>query len=205
MITIEQLIDAMPSGNRATLHDYLDPLNAVMGHYNINTPKRQALFLAQVGHESLNLSATHENLNYSADGLLHTWPSRFTVETAHAMARQPEKIANHVYANRLGNGDEASGDGWKFRGRGLIQITGRANYKAFADSQGMMTADIASIFMELPIGSAMSAGWFWDTHKLNSFADAGNIFGATQIINGGQNGDLDRASRYRLALTALTT
>jgi len=111
---------------------WVEAMNTILPKYDIVTPKRLAAFLAQTAHESAGFTAVRENLNYSAQALMKTWPSRFNATTAAAYARQPEKIANKVYANRMGNGDEASGDGWRYRGRGLIQTTGKANYTKLA-------------------------------------------------------------------------
>ena len=127
-ISTEQLTTIMPTCRNAA--DWCPPLNEAMSRYEIDNPNRVAAFLAQIAQESGELQRLIENLNYSAKGLMKTWPRRFrTLAAAQKYARQQEKIANHVYASRLGNGDEASGDGWRFRGRGLIQVTGRENYR----------------------------------------------------------------------------
>lgn len=156
---------------------------------NINTPIRIAYFMSQVAAESVGFLLVEENLNYSAKALLETWSTRFTSETASQYAHQPEKIANYVYANRMGNGDEASGDGWNFRGRGLIQITGRTNYtnmSGYLNNQLILdTPEIVATDSKL---AAESAGWFWSAHNLNQYADAGDFIGLTKAINGGLNG-----------------
>ena len=160
---------------------------------NIDTAIRIAYFMAQVAHESGKFSIIEENLNYSAEGLIATWPSHFTEEIAQQYARQPEKIANYVYANRMGNGDEASGDGWNFRGRGLIQITGRNNYTTMSNyltnSTILTNPDIVATDTDLV---AESAGWFWSANNLNHFADSTDFEGLTKAINGGLNGLADR-------------
>lgn len=156
---------------------------------NIDNPIRIAYFMAQTAHESDGFLLTEENLNYSAVGLLATWPNRFTAETAEQYARQPEKIANYVYANRLGNGDEASGDGWLFRGRGLIQITGRTNYtnmSTYLNNPSVLSnPDTVASYEDL---AAESAGWFWSANNLNQYADSADFVGLTKAINGGLNG-----------------
>ena len=177
-------------------------LNETMERFAINTPARQAGFLAQVGHESAKLSVLVENLNYSADGLLATYPRHFNQDQATAYARQPEKIANRVYAARLGNGDEASGDGWRFRGRGLIQVTGRSNYQSCGhDLELDLEAD--PDLLQQPTYAALSAGWFWNKHNLNALADAKDVLGITKCINGGTNGLDDRQKLYARAMSTL--
>lgn len=175
---------------------WVDALNETCERFQINTPLRIAGFLSQVGHESGGLRFVSENLNYRAESLMRVWPSRFpSIEKANAYAMQPEKIANHVYCDRMGNGDEASGDGWKYRGRGLIQLTGLDNYAAFAmacDNEALTKPDLVAE----PKLAAESAGWFWDTRKLNNYADEQNVVGMTKRINGGTNGLDDRQMRY---------
>jgi putative chitinase len=156
------------------------------------------MYLAEVFHESGNLRYTEENMNYSADGLLKTWPSRFTKEKAQVYARNPEKIANYVYASRMGNGNEASGDGWRFRGRAFIGITGRDNYQKYADSEWcvvdlMKNPDMLSKFPE----NQKASMWFWDTQNLNKYADMCDIDKCSRIINGGTLGLSNRKFLYR--------
>jgi putative chitinase len=172
--------------------------------YDIDTPARLAAFMAQVGHESGSLNRTVENLNYGAAGLLGTWPSRFTRESAASLARKPEAIANKVYGGRLGNGDEASGDGWRYRGRGLIQITGKANYSGIRDTLRQRTPDAPDFvgqpeLLETPQWAAMSAAAYWDDHDLNKLADVQDFRKITTRINGGQIGAADRNARYAKA------
>ncbi len=141
-----------------------------------------------------------ENLNYSAQGLLKVFPKYFQTDSqAKAYAKQPDKIANYVYANRMGNGDEASGDGFRYCGRGLIQLTGKSNYQNFADSLEMRVEDVPAYLATFE-GAAQSACWFWETNKLNRFADAGDIKGLTKAINGGFIGLEDRIKHYEHAL-----
>ena len=175
---------------------WAEPLSRVCEKYEINTPERIAGFLSQVAHESGGFRHLVENLNYSAAALLSVFKNYFpTYELALKYERKPEKIANRVYANRMGNGDEASGDGWFRRGRGLIQLTGTDNQIAFG-----MACDVDTItqpeLLETPEVAAESAGWFWSTRHLNRLADARDVIGMTRRINGGTNGLDDRQMRY---------
>jgi putative chitinase len=173
-----------------------------MIEFEINTPKRQAMFLAQLLHESALLTATIENLNYSELGLVKVFKNYFDRNSAKRYARQPEKIANRVYANRMGNGNEMSGDGWRFRGRGLIQLTGKDNYIACGKGLGVDLLKNPDYLLTTE-GSTRSAGWFWKSRNLNRTADAGDILANTKIINGGTNGLEHRTSLYRKLLTLL--
>jgi putative chitinase len=187
------------------LADWLDPLNEVFARYDMATPARMASFIGQCQHESGNFKTLRENLNYSAKGLCATWPKRFpTEESATPYHRNPEKIANKVYADRMGNGDEASGDGWKYSGRGLIQLTGKSNYTLAGDS---LVADLLNTpdLVLQPKYAALTAGWFWDKNRLNAFADADNIEGMTKKINGGTIGLDDRKKHIAHALEVLGT
>lgn len=170
---------------------------ALLEEYDINTPLRISHFLAQVTHESNDFKVLKENLNYSQSGLLSVFRKYFTPEQALAYARKPEKIANRVYANRLGNGDEASGDGWKYRGRGAIQVTGKTNYMKcslylFNDERLLTNPDK---LLE-PKYAILSACWYWRTNNLNRIADTDNIQLLTRKVNGGTNGLSDRQSRF---------
>jgi putative chitinase len=168
--------------------------------FEIDNKKRVAGFIAQTGHESGGYTVFKENLNYSAQGLMKTWPKRFpTQAVANEFARQPAKIANSVYANRLGNGSPESGDGAKFIGRGLIQLTGKTNYQRFADYAGL-TLDQVVVYMETPRGALHSACWYWKEANLNPLADAGDITGMSKRVNGGTIGLDDRINRYNEAL-----
>lgn len=201
-ITLDLLRRLCPSTPSTTLQQYVNPLNVILGVYEVNTKTRLAMFLAQVAEESGGFKYFIENLNYSADGLLRTFPSHFDASTAAAYARQPERIANRAYANRLGNGNESSGDGWKFRGHGLIQLTGRANVTAFATGLGMSLEDTIA-YLSTSEGATMAAAWYWQARKLNDVADTGNVSKITQLINGGQNGEAQREAYYHLALSLL--
>jgi putative chitinase len=171
--------------------------------YEINTPKRIAAFMAQCGHESGGFVWLTENLNYSAAGLMKTFAKYFPDQgTANAYARQPDKIANRVYANRMGNGNENSGDGARYKGRGLIQVTGKDNYFWFASSIGI-TPEQASEYMQTFEGAAQSACWYWEQTSLNKLADAGDILTMTKRINGGTIGLEDRKKHYAQALHVL--
>jgi putative chitinase len=203
MITLDLLKKICPKTKVAVLEKYVTPLNEVAEYYEINTPQRVAAFLAQVAHESGGFNAVKENLNYSAKGLMGTFKKYFpTEDLAKQYERQPEKIANKVYANRMGNGDEASGDGARFCGRGLIQLTGKQNYTRFAADLGV-TLEECVAYLETPAGAVSSAGWFWDSNNLNAISDRGDMKLLTKRINGGHIGLEDRIHHYELALEAL--
>lgn len=184
---------------------FADALAALANRCDLDTPARQAMFLAQVAHESGGFTRLVENLNYSRDALRRTFGKYFPDErTAAIFAHRPEKIANRVYAGRLGNGDEASGDGWRFRGRGLIQVTGRNNYHdcsfwMFGDSRLLLNPEL----LEQPRFACESAGWYWSANNLNRFADRNDLAGLTRAINGGLTGHADRAEKFELAQAAL--
>jgi putative chitinase len=175
-------------------------LSQLLPEYDIATPQRMAAFLAQCAHESGGFTAIKENLNYRAVTLRKIFPKYFpTDEMAQQFANKPEKIANRVYGNRMGNGDEASGDGYRYCGRGLIQLTGKDNYFWFAASIDL-TPEQASEYMETFEGAAQSACWFWETNNLNTWADKGDILTLTKRINGGTIGLADRQKHYEHAL-----
>ena len=173
----------------ATARLWADPLNDACALYQINTKLRLAAFLAQIGHESGRLSRVVENLSYSAAALQRTWPRLFDAKLAAEYAHQPERIANVAYNARMGN--TAPGDGWKYRGRGLIQITGKTNYRDCGVVLGLDLLSNPSL-LEIPTNAAMSAGWFWSMNGLNALADAGQFETLTRRINGGLNGLADR-------------
>jgi putative chitinase len=183
---------------------WVDALNATFQRFNIDTPVRQASFIGQCGHECGNFKILEENLNYRAEALMRLWKSRFpTIEIANEYARNPKKIANKVYASRMGNRDESSGDGFRFRGRGCIQLTGHANYFHAGKACGVdfvMEPDLVAT----PQYAAMTAGWFWDTHKLNQFADVRDFKTMTKKINGGFIGLDDRIKHIEHAMQVLT-
>jgi putative chitinase len=180
---------------------WFEPLQETFEKYQINTPKRQACFIGQCMHESGGFKFLRENLNYSAKALMNTWPSRFPdMDTAEKYERQPEKIANKVYSGRMGNTED--GDGAKYIGRGLIQLTGKDNYRAFGEAIG---EDLVSNpqLVEQPRYAALSAGWFWNKRGLNSLADAMDITTLTVRINGGKIGIDDRIAKINKALDIL--
>jgi putative chitinase len=182
---------------------WVDALNETFQRFNILTPIQQASFIGQCGHECGNFRILEENLNYRAETLMKLWKARFpTIEIANEYARNPKKIANKVYANRMGNRDEASGDGYRFRGRGCIQLTGHANYFHAGQACGedfVMQPDLVAT----PRYAAMTAGWFWDTHKLNQYADRQDFLMMTKKINGGIIGLDDRIKHINHALDIL--
>jgi len=164
---------------------WIEALNNTFEKYGINTPKRQAAFIGQCMHESGGFKLLEENLNYSAKALMATWPSRFpTEEMANQYARNPEKIANKVYGGRMGNADESSGEGWKYRGRGIKQLTGKENYQRCGEALGVDLVENPELLLE-PKYAALSAGWFWNKHNLNDLADKADIETMTKRINGG--------------------
>lgn len=201
MLTVDQFKKLFSTNKESDA--WTAALNLFLPKYNIDTPLRLAAFLAQCGHESQDFTALKENLNYSATALTATWPKRFPADVAKQYARQPERIANRAYADRMGNGPEASGDGWKHRGRGVIQLTGGDMYRAFAKDIGI-AYDVIAGYLETKEGAVESACWFWVKVKnLNPLADAGQILDITKRINGGTNGLADRNARYALALNLL--
>ncbi|KTB95892.1 glycoside hydrolase family 19 protein [Pseudomonas syringae] len=194
-----QLLQILPSaGQKAGV--FAPVLNTAMSKYQIVTVPRIAAFIAQVGHESIQLTVLVENLNYSANGLQATWPNRFDAKLAAEYARQPERIANVVYGSRLGN--TAPGDGWKYRGRGLMQNTGRLNYAECSEALGLDLISHPEL-LELPQHAAMAAAWFWGKSGLNTLADKGDLLTITKRINGGTNGLADRQALYARALEVL--
>jgi len=206
MVTLDLLTHMCPRTKASILEGYLEPLNTVAEYYEMNVnPARLAGFLAQTAHESGGYTAIKENLNYSAKGLMATFKKYFpTEDIANQYAKKPERIANRVYANRMKNGDEASGDGYRFCGRGLIQLTGRANYTKFANDLGMSLEDTVA-YLETPNGAVASAGWFWDNNNLNQYCDSGDFVTLTKRINGGTIGLEDRKHHFEVAMHYLTT
>lgn len=199
MITAPLLKRLYPATSDDRLKALVKPLNTTFTRYDIETVTRAAAFIAQVAHESQGFARMTENLNYSAKGLRTTFAKYFPTDAlAQQYERQPQKIANRVYANRLGNGSETSGDGWKYRGRGFIQLTGKENYLSFAKAF-KMTLEDAVAYLETIDGACLSAGWFWNTRGLNTFADQNRFDTITLKINGGQNGAVDRREHFTLA------
>jgi putative chitinase len=197
ILALDQLRQMVKNPYIEHWHEALDQL---LPDYGINTPQRVAAFVAQCAHESGNFVFIKENLNYRAASLMATFKKYFpTLELAQQYEKRPEKIANRVYANRMGNGDEASGDGWRYCGRGLIQLTGKDNYTFFAGSLNIPVEEAAE-YLSTFEGAAQSACWFWEQNNLNRFADAGDIRGLTRAINGGYIGLEDRIKHYDHAL-----
>lgn len=184
---------------------WLDKMNDILERYKINNEKRIASFMANCAHESGNFNILEENLNYSAQGLMRSWPARFpTMEIATKYARNPKKIANRAYADRMGNGPESTGEGWKYRGRGLIQLTGKINYRTCSYDlfQDETLVDSPDLLLE-PEYALHSACWFWDKNNINLPADREDHKKVCRIINGGLNGLEDRISRYEMMLPIL--
>lgn len=198
-ITQQQLLQILPQA-RQVAGFFVPALNAAMVRFKINSPVRMAAFIAQVGHESGQLTRMVENLNYSADRLQAVWPNRFDVAQAAQVARKPEQIANIVYGGRMGN--TLPGDGWKYRGRGLIQLTGANNYRAAGSAIGLDLINHPEL-VEQPDTAALVAGWFWQSNGLNELADAGQFDKITRAINGGLNGQADRVALRDVAVKVL--
>ena len=183
--------------------DWVEPLNETFSKYDISTPKRQACFIGQCMHESGGFKFLKENLNYSASALMRTWPSRFPdMDTAEKYERNPEKIANKVYGGRMGNTEE--GDGAKYIGRGLIQLTGKENYANCGLGLGVDLLGNPD-WLATPKYAALSAGWYWNKRNLNPLADAMDIEGLTKKINGGLIGIADRQEKINKVLNILGT
>jgi putative chitinase len=194
----------IPSNKNAKV--WYDVIMDVLPQYDIDTELRFSMFMAQCCHESNNFTVLVENLNYSADGLLKTFPTHFSKNEATQYARKPEKIANRVYANRMGNGDEDSGDGWKYKGTGVIQLTGKSNFTLLSADMYPDEPDYLLKYPEqllIPENAVIAACWFWDTNDLNSYADKQDIKGVTKKINGGNNGILERSKIYNDILDIL--
>jgi len=182
---------------------WVDALNETFGRFNIVTNNQKAMFIGQCSHECGNFRLLEENLNYKAATLMKLWPRRFpNMEKANEYAGNPKKIANSVYSSRMGNRDEASGDGYRFRGRGCIQLTGHSGYFHAGKALGVdFVMDPDSV--ATPKFAALTAGWFWSTHNLNAPADALDYTKVTKIINGGTIGLDDRIKHVQMALAVL--
>jgi len=192
-------------GNNPDLDGWYEALSSVMPKYQIDSPQRVAAFIAQCTHESGGFKRLKENLNYKWESLRKVFPKYFpTDELAQEYAHKQENIANRVYGGRMGNGDESSGDGSRYRGRGLIQLTGKNNYTKFADSIGM-EVEMVPALLESFEGAVESACWFWKTNNLNQYADAGDILTMTKRINGGTIGLEDRIKHYNHALEVFSS
>jgi putative chitinase len=202
--TKEQLGEMIP-GNQYVSHWY-EACCEILPEYEINTPQRVAAFVAQCAHESGNFRVLKENLNYKAPSLRKIFPKYFPNDQLAAqyagLSNKQEAIANRIYASRMGNGDEASGDGFRYCGRGLIQLTGKENYSWFAASLEMAVEDVPE-YLSTFEGALQSACWFWETNNLNQWADKGDILTLTKRINGGTIGLEDRIKHYTHALHVL--
>jgi putative chitinase len=205
LITVDQLRAMIPSNKE--IDAWCEELNKALPKYDITTDQRIAGFISQCAHESMDFNAMSENLNYREETLNKVFPRYFGPGKRNAAeyAKNPEKIANYVYmdefrTSKLGN--TQPGDGWRFRGRGLKQLTGRDNYTRFAKDYDM-TAEEAAVWVETKEGALASALWFWNTNKLNAVADTGNVAALTKKINGGDIGLADRQARYAKAMAAL--
>ena len=207
MLLTADILQRVGGCTRGVAMTWAQPLSEACALYEIDTPARLSAFLAQVGHESAGLTRTVENLNYRAESLLRTWPTRFTADAAKALEHRPDAIADHVYGGRLGN--NRPGDGWRFRGRGLLQVTGRANYEAVTEllrERVHAVPDLGELPETLaePKWAAYSAAAWWADHDLNALADVGAFDQITRRINGGTNGSVDRRARYERAKRALS-
>lgn len=200
-LTIDKLKQCVKNNKQP--EQLLKALTVAFPKYDINTADRAAGFLAQCGHESMDFTVLKENLNYGAKGLRGTFGKYFADDAiATKYERKPEMIANRVYASRMGNGNEASGDGYKYRGRGAIQLTGRDNYSAFATAIGK-SIDETIAYLETLDGAIESACWFWKKNGLNEIADKKDIIAMTKRINGGTIGLEDRKKHYEHNLKVL--
>lgn len=195
---VDQLIPNARYGTEVWFNEF----NELLPVFGITSIGRVAAFIAQTAHESGGYTAMIENLNYAGDRLAAIWPKHFSDVDVSQYHRNPEAIANRAYRNRMGNGDEASGDGFKYRGRGLIQLTGKDNYKRFAEYAGIAVED-APEYIETPRGALHSACWFWYANDLNTYADAGDFTGMTKRINSSTIGLDDRIKHYNHAVEVL--
>lgn len=200
-ITEQNLQECLPTNHIVSA--WYPIVTSTLNKYSINTLNRVAAFLAQTAHESSDWNILQENLNYSENGLLVTFSKYFNSTTAAQYARQPQKIANRVYANRMGNGPESSGDGWKYRGRGLIQTTGKSNYQVTGNTMDQDLISNPDLLMSHQ-GALESACVFWSRNNLNALADTGNIRAITIHINGGTIGLAQRESNYTRNLSILS-
>ena len=183
---------------------WVDALNETFDRFGISTPRQQAAFIGQCGHECGHFKILEENLNYRAATLMRLWPKRFPMsEIADKYAGNPQKIANMVYANRMGNRDEASGDGFRFRGRGCIQLTGHTNYYHAGQALGVDFVKQPDL-VATPKYAALTAGWFWSTHDCNNLAEKADWTALTKKINGGVIGLADRIKHIDQALAVLS-
>jgi putative chitinase len=195
-LTEDQVKLLMPNNDKWA--EWVSPMHDLFNSYGIQSADRIAMFFAQCGHESLDFRVMEENLNYSSKALASVWRKYFNENTGRDPKdyhRQPERIANVIYANRMDNGDESSGDGWRFRGKGAIQVTGRYNTTKFAEAVGK-SVDAANDYLLTIKGALQGALWYWDANNLNQLADDRDIRETTRVINGGYHGLDDRTNRY---------
>lgn len=214
LITVAVLRAACPERTDAQLLPWVEPIKAACRKFEINTIRRIAAFIAQMAHESGLIPGREENLNYSAKRLAEVWPGRYAVNPkadvkdrqpnalAKSIGGNPQAVANNVYANRMGNGDAASGDGWANRGAGPGQLTGANNWRGFATAMGM-TLDQARAYGRTLEGGVMSFAWFWEENDINRLADTPGTADESRAVNGGDNGQADRKRRFDAAVQAL--
>ena len=200
-MTADQLIACLGC-TQANAEKWAQYLTTAMDCWEINTDQRRAMFVAQLGHESALLACVEENLNYGPIGLLETFGKYFTPEEAQVYAHNPERIANRAYGNRMGNGDEASGDGWRFKGRGLLQLTGRDSYQRAGDALNLGLIVHPELLLS-PLPASMSAGWEWQEKGCNQIADLNDFQKVTKSINGGYNGLAQRLALWDRCKIAL--
>lgn len=202
MINAQQLKKALPACKDVS--QWALALASAAQEFHVNTKQRFAVWLGQAAHESSQLNVLRESLSYSQRGLMATWPKRFpTVESATPFARQPQKLANYVYANRLGNGPPESNDGWNYRGGGIFQLTGKANYEATGKALGVPLVTSPGK-IEIALVAARSAGYFWASHGCNEMADAGDFERITETVNGpAKLGLAERQAFYEKVLAVL--
>lgn len=208
-MTPEQLVE-IAHLNPDIAETFAGPLNAAMGRFDIDTTADRAHFVAQAVHESVGFTRLVENLNYKAQALLDIWPKRFTPETARLYGRvdsvkaaNPQMIANVAYANRMGNGSIESGDGWRYRGRGIGMLTGKDNYRRCGEAVGMDLVRFPDLVLQPPM-ACDSFAWFWKTHGLSALANAGDVDRISGIINGGDLGLQERRELTEFALKVLS-
>jgi putative chitinase len=200
LITKDELGRILDKASAENIDKYYNALNKGMIKYGINTRLRMAHFIAQLAHESANFKYSSENLNYSSKALRAVFGKYFpSDDLAEEYARKPEKIANRVYGGRMSNGDESSGDGWKYRGRGLIQLTGKDNYTKCGAAIGLNLVEQPDLLADDAEAAVMAAGWFWDSRKLNNYADNDDVLTVTKRINGGTHGLDDRKAHLARA------
>ena len=203
LIGVDVLRAACPERTPAELAPWVEPVKAACFRFDIDTVRRIAAFVAQMAHESAMIPGREESLSYTAKRLTEVWPRRFpTLDAAAPYARNPERLANRVYADRMGNGPEASGDGWRFRGAGPLQLTGASNWRAFAAAM-RMTVDDALAYGRTLAGGVMAAAWFWEANDINRLADTPGVADETRAINGGEHGFADRKARFDRTVAAL--